>query len=197
MSGVPVTPPPGPPGAGPSSPPPYGPPYFPYPYPYYQPPPKRDNLALIIVLVVVLFVLVPVVLAAILYVMVSGLISTPTPEMIVTFDVVDQTGGNATVAVFGASREIGPSELRLRLEANGSSSGIAAMPPPDGSVAMGIGSTTYRIFWLDQDHDATFGVGDALWVTGNLAPLKPSTSYVLFLLGVSGATISAAGWTTS
>ncbi len=194
MSGVPSTPPPGPPGPGPSPPPPYGPPYF--PYPYYPPPPKRDNLALIIVLLVVLFVLVPVIFAAILYVMVSGLISNPTMGPIVAF-VVDQTGGNATISVSGASREISPSELRLRLEANGSSSGIAAMPPPDGSVALAIGSTAYRIFWLDQDHDATFGVGDALWVTGNLAPLRPSTSYALFLLGSGGATISAAAWTTA
>ncbi len=193
MSGVPATPPPGPPGPGPS--PPYGPPYF--PYPYYQPAPKRDNVALIIVLVVVLFVLVPVVFAAILYVMVSGLITGPTPGMIADFGVVDQTGGNATLRVFGASREINPSELRLRLEENGSSSGIADMPAPDGSVGLAIGTTTYRVSWLDIDRDSTFGVGDRLWVTGNLAPLKPSTSYVLFLLGVSGATISAAGWTTS
>jgi len=194
VSGVPATPPPGPPGPGPSSPPPYGPPYF--PYPYYQPPPKRDNVALIIVLVVVLFVLVPVVLAAILYVMVSGLITGPTPGMIVDFGVVDQTGGNATLRVFGASREVNPSELRLRLEENGSSSGLAGMPAPDGSVALAIGTTTYRVLWLDQDRDSTLGVGDELWVTGNLAPLKPSTSYVLYLVGVSGAT-SAAGWTTA
>jgi len=195
VSGVPVTPPPGPPGPGPWTPPPYGPPYA--SYPYYPPPPKRDNVALIIVLIVVLFVLVPVVLAAILYVMVSGLLTGPPPEMIVTFDVVDQTGGNATISVFGASREINPSELRLRLEENGSSNGIAGMPLPDGSVALAIGTTTYRVFWLDQDHDSTLGVGDAFWVTGTLAPLKPSTSYILFLLGVSGATISAAAWTTA
>jgi len=195
VSGVPVTPPPGPPGPGPWTPPPYGPPYA--PYPYYPPPPKRDNVALIIVLVVALVVLVPVVLAAILYIMVSGLLTNPPSEMIVTFDVVDQTGGNATIPVFGASREINPSELQIRLEANGSSSGIAGMPPPDGSVAVAIGTTTYRIFWLDQDHDATFGAGDALWVTGNSAPLKPSTSYTLFLLGSGGSTISAAAWTTA
>jgi len=194
VSGVPVTPPPGPPGPGPWTPPPYGPPYFPYPY---YPPPKRDNLALIIVILVVIFVILPVVFAAILYVMVSGLISSPTPGMIVDFGVVDQTGGNATLQVFGASREFNPSELRLRLEANASSSGIAGMPALDGSVALAIGTATYRVYWLDQDHDSTFGVGDAFWVTGNLAPLKPSTSYVLFLLGSGGSTISAAGWTTA
>ena len=70
------------------------------------------------------------------------------------------------------------------------------MPAPDGSVALAIGTTTYRVLWLDRDRDSTLGVGDELWVTGNLAPLKPSTSYVLYLVGVSGAT-SAAGWTTA
>ncbi len=189
-----MTPPPGPPGPGPSSPPPYGPRYF--PYPYYPPPPKRDNVALIIVLVVVLFVLVPVVFAAILYFMVSGLITSPTPGPPVTLGPVDQTGGNATIRVSGASQEISPSELQLRLDENTTSSGPAAMPPPDGSVALKIGITWYRVFWLDSDHDATFGVGDALRVTGNLAPLKPSTTYTLFLLG-PGGTLNVVKWTTA
>ncbi len=48
--------------------------------------------------------------------------------------------------VVGASRELSPSELRVRLLADGMSSAMAAVPPPDGSVAMSISSTTYRIF---------------------------------------------------
>ncbi|HEX9339659.1 MAG TPA: hypothetical protein VF992_00585 [Thermoplasmata archaeon] len=195
MSGVPATPPPGPPGSGPPYPPPYGPPY--YPYPYYAPPPKRDNTALIIVLVVLLVVLVPVVFAAILYVMVAGLLTSPTTSPIVTFGPVDQTGGNATIPVFGASREINPSELRIRLDEDTTSSGPAAMPSPDGSVTLKIGVTWYRVFWLDQNHNGAFGVGDALLVTGNLAPLTPSTSYTVFLLDAGGSTISAVLWTSA
>ena len=54
----------------------YGPPGYPLGY-YPPPPPKRSNLALIIVIVVIAVVLVTVILAAVLYIMVSGLIQTP------------------------------------------------------------------------------------------------------------------------
>jgi hypothetical protein len=146
--------------------------------------------------VVVIVVAVAVIFAAILYFIVSRL-PGPTASTIVTFGAVNQTGGNATVPVSGASREISPSELQIRLQVNASSTGTAAMPPPDGSVPLVIGGTQYQVFWLDQDRDGTFGVGDALWVTGNLAPLPPATNYALFLLQASGATISAALWTTA
>ncbi len=77
MSGPPPTAPTGPQGSPPAWPPAPGPGYGSFPYPP-PPPKKRDHTALIIV-IVVLVLIVPTVLGAILYVMVSGLISGPGP----------------------------------------------------------------------------------------------------------------------
>lgn len=70
------------PAAGPPPPPP------PVVYPWYQPPPKKSDskIVIILVIVVVVLVIVPIVLAAVLYVMVSGLIAGPpaVPTVILT-----------------------------------------------------------------------------------------------------------------
>src|SRR6058998_2357259 len=155
MSGPSPGPPPGSPGSfPPAGPPPTGPPYYPGFYP--PPPPKQTNVALIIVIVVVVIVLVTVVLAAVLYFMVSGLLQGPNAPPIVSLGPVDQTGGNATIAVSSSSREIAPSTLQVRIAANGSGSSTD-MPAPGGSVVLIAGGYTVRVFWLDHDNDQLFG----------------------------------------
>jgi len=196
MSGPSPGPPPGSPGSfPPAGPPPTGPPYYPGFYP--PPPPKQTNVALIIVIVVVVIVLVTVVLAAVLYFMVSGLLQGPNAPPIVSLGPVDQTGGNATIAVFSSSREIAPSTLQVRIAANGSGSSTD-MPAPGGSVVLIAGGYTVRVFWLDHDNDQLFGTGDALRVTGDSAPLPSSTrfSLELSLVTSSGSMVSGVTWTT-
>ena len=194
MSGPPAGPPPeAPTSFTPSGPPPYGIPPFPPRY-YPAPPPRRDNLALIIVIVVVVVVLVSVVISAILYIFVSGLISPPVPPRpLVVFGLVEMTGGNASIPVVSTSREIDPSSLQVRLMANGSGSS-KSMPPPNGSVVLPAGGYTLRVFWLDQDNNQVFGAGDALRVTGNLAPLPASTTFALDLLTTE--MLAEVTWTT-
>ena len=152
---------------------------------------------LIIVIVVVVVVVVPVVLAAVLYVLVSGLIQGPNSPPIVAFGFVDQTGGNATIDV-SSSREIDPSSLQVRLSANSSGSSTG-MPPPGGSVALIVGGYTLRMFWLDEDNDRVFGTGDAFRVTGNSAPLPSSTVFSLeiSLVTSSGQMTSGVTWTST
>lgn len=148
-------------------------------------------------IVVVVVVAVPVILAAVLYILVSGLIQAPNPPPIVTFGFLDQTGGNATIHV-SSSREINPSSLQVRLSANSSGSSTG-MPPPGGSVTFLVGGYTLRVFWLDEDNDQVFGSGDALRVTGNSAPLPSSTRFSLELVIVttSGQSTSGVSWTTA
>jgi len=152
---------------------------------------------LIIVIVVVVIVLVTVVLAAVLYFMVSGLLQGPNAPPIVSLGPVDQTGGNATIAVFSSSREIAPSTLQVRIVANGSGSSTD-MPAPGGSVVLIAGGYTVRVFWLDHDNDQLFGTGDALRVTGDSAPLPSSTRFSLELSLVTsiGSMVSGITWTT-
>ena len=161
---------------------------------YPAPPPRRSNLALIVVVVIVVVVVVLVVTSAILYILVSGLISPPVPpHPLVVFGLVQMAGGNATIPVASTSREIDPSTLQVGLIANGSGSS-RSLPPPNGSVVLIAGGYTLRVFWLDRDNDQVFGAGDALRVTGNVAPLPASTTFALDLL--STGMVAEVTWTT-
>src|SRR2546426_3037618 len=175
---------------------PPGPPFYPGFYP--PPPPRRSNITLIIVIVVVVAVLVPAIFAAVLYIMVSGLLQGPNPPIIVSFGQVDQAGGNATITVLSSSREIAPSSLQVRVAANGSGSSTG-MPPPGGSVVLIAGGYSLRVFWLDDNNDQLFGTGDALRVTGDSAPLPSSTRFSLeiSLVTSSGSMVSGVTWTTA
>src|SRR3989475_8185806 len=177
MSGpAPAPPPDSPSPFPPAPPPPTGPPFYPGFYP--PPPPRRSNITMIIVIVVVVAVLVPAIFAAILYIMVSGLLQGPNPPIIVSFGQVDQAGGNATITVLSSSREIVPSSLQVRVAANGSGSSTG-MPPPGGSVVLIAGGYSLRVFWLDDNNDQLFGTGDALRVTGDSAPAAEFTAFDL------------------
>lgn len=119
MGGPPPTAPTGPPGSPPAWPPAPAPGYGSFPYPP-PPPKKRDHTALIIV-IVVLVLIIPTVLGAILYVMVSGLISGPgsTPKIIAitisrstdqtnwTLLITSASGGFTTAGTFLTVRSSG------------------------------------------------------------------------------------------
>lgn len=183
---MPPVPPPVPPPYGPLS---YGPP-FAYPYP---PPPKRDNLVLIVVLILVVLLIVPTTIAAFLYIFVSGMISNPTPGPQVTLGPLNQTAGNATLILTTTGR-LDPPSLRLWLQADQFPPVDVGMPGPDSSVTVLLGNYTVRIFWLDNDRDNLLDSGDALWFTGNLAPLPPRTDFTFFVRWLNGG--AGTGWTT-
>src|SRR5947209_18991978 len=71
---------------------------------------KNDEAAVSPVIATILMVAITVVLAAVLYVMVSGLISpVGGNKPLVTFSSVTQSSGNATIGVAGASQAVSPS----------------------------------------------------------------------------------------
>src|SRR5881396_2712785 len=78
---------------------------------------KNDEAAVSPVIATILMVAITVVLAAVLYVMVSGLI-TPVGgnKPLVTFSAVTQSSGNATIAVAGASQSVSPSNYKVNLQ---------------------------------------------------------------------------------
>src|SRR5947209_12004557 len=79
---------------------------------------RKDEAAVSPVIATILMVAITVVLAAVLYVMVSGLI-TPVGgnKPLVTFAAVDQSRGNATIAVAGASQSVSPSNRKEKQQA--------------------------------------------------------------------------------
>src|SRR5207244_12522668 len=74
-------------------------------------------------------VAITVVLAAVLYVMVSGLISPVSGNKpLVTFSSVTQSSGNATIGVAGASQAVSPSNYKVNLAVAGTTGNAVAMP---------------------------------------------------------------------
>ena len=160
---------------------------------------RKDEAAVSPVIATILMVAITVVLAAVLYVMVSGLISpVGGNKPLVTFSAVDQSAGNATIGVAGASQSVSPSNYKVNLQVGTSTGSAVAMPTTGGQfVSMTIGTTTYRIYWTDIGGEKTVNPGDNFRVTGNNLPLSPAaTSYTFYLLWSDGSSIQQSSWST-
>jgi len=160
---------------------------------------RKDEAAVSPVIATILMVAITVVLAAVLYVMVSGLI-TPVGgnKPLVTFAAVDQSSGNATIAVAGASQSVSPSNYKVNLQVGSNTGGAVAMPTTGGLFAtMTINAVVYRIYWTDIGGEKTVNPGDNFRVTGNNLPLSPAaTSYTFYLLWSDGSSIQQSSWST-
>src|SRR6267378_3061296 len=129
----------------------------------------KDEAAVSPVIATILMVAITVVLAAVLYVMVSGLI-TPVGgnKPLVTFAAVTQASGNATISVAGASQSVSPSNYKVNLQVGANTGGAVAMPTTGGLFAtMTINSVVYRIYWTDIGGEKTVNSGDNFRVTGH------------------------------
>jgi len=159
---------------------------------------RKDEAAVSPVIATILMVAITVVLAAVLYVMVSGLI-TPVGgnKPLVTFAAVDQSSGNATISVAGASQSVSPSNYKVNLQV-GTNTGIAvAMPTTGGLFAtLTISGVTYRIYWTDIGGEKTVNSGDNFRVTGNNVALPAATSFTFYLLWSDGSSIQSTPWST-
>src|SRR5467141_5123722 len=162
---------------------------------------KNDEAAVSPVIATILMVAITVVLAAVLYVMVSGLI-TPVGgnKPLVTFSSVDQSSGNATIAVAGASQSVSPSNYKVNLQI-GSTTGTALAMPTLGTgvnnyVTVTVGATNYRIYWTDIGGEKTVNSGDNFRVTGANIPLPASSQFTFYLLWSDGSSIQSTTWST-
>jgi flagellin-like protein len=159
----------------------------------------KDEAAVSPVIATILMVAITVVLAAVLYVMVSGLI-TPVGgnKPLVTFSAVDQSSGNATIAVAGASQSVSPSNYKVNLQVGSNTGAAIAMPTTGGAFAsITINAVVYRIYWTDIGGEKTVNPGDSFRVTGNNLPLSPAaTSYTFYLLWSDGSSIQSTTWST-
>jgi archaeal type IV pilus assembly protein PilA len=161
---------------------------------------RKDEAAVSPVIATILMVAITVVLAAVLYVMVSGLISpVGGNKPLVTFTSVTQASGNATIGVAGASQAVSPSNYKVNLAVAGTTGTAIAMPTTGGtfvSVTVGSPAVTYRVYWTDIGGEKTVNPGDQFRVTGNNIALPSATSFTFYLLWSDGSSIQSTPWST-
>jgi hypothetical protein len=195
VSGQPVGPPLSPPGPGPPGPPIPGPPPWGYPYPR----PKPDHTVLIVVIVVVIVILVPTVLAAVLYVMVSGLI-TPHPGLqkpLVSFTGVTKVNALTwTFSVASAQPSVGPSNYQLNF---GIGTKIGAAVPMGTSnvnstvTVTGAIPASVSIKWTDLGGTGRVKGGDIFTIQFPSAP-SSGTLLTFYLVYSDGSLIQSSTW---
>jgi len=160
------------------------PPPYPYPpYPPYPPPKKSDRTLAIIIIVVVLVVVVgTIVLAAILYVMVSGLIGEGPPPPSVTLAPPIPTPGQATIRVIEAEPRDPLPLYSASLKANGTE--VSRI------VVLFDNATSNILVFQDANDDGALSPGDFFTVA-----TVASTDYELWIM-YQGRLIATAIWTT-
>ena len=122
--------------------------------------------------------------------------SRPPPSSNLVFSAATLVSGNASFAVQNASH--GPymfSGFRVRLVVNNFASGPASLGPNNSVTRIVIGSTAYRVVWIDADGDGAVSVRDSFLVSGDGAPLSPLSDYE-FDLSWQSAWTSRVFWST-
>ena len=160
---------------------------------------RKDEAAVSPVIATILMVAITVVLAAVLYVMVSGLINPiGGTKPLVEFSSVDQAAspGNATFSVLSASQTNAPVSYKVNLQIGTATGALQAMPTTSGNYAsVTVSGLIYRVHWTDLG-GGTFNAGDGIRVTGNGVPL-PAGSYTFYLLWIDDSLIKSVPWTKS
>ena len=156
---------------------------------------RKDEAAVSPVIATILMVAITVVLAAVLYVMVSGLL-TPigANKPVLTFAGPTQSSGNVTVAVADASQSVAPSNYKVNLQVGTTIGTAVAMPTTNGGfVSVVVGSTTYRVYYYDIGGGLLVNGGDQFRTTGTNVALT-SGAYTFYLLWSDGSQIQTSSW---
>jgi flagellin-like protein len=167
---------------------------------------RKDEEAVSPVIATILMVAITVVLAAVLYVMVSGLIGGPsTSKPTVAFTTPAPNGIGEQISVASASQAVGPANYKVNFAAAGSPGTAAAMPTTGGGfVVLTVGTSFYRVNWTDIGGEKTVNGGDSFVVTKvtstagtSYLVLPASTQFVFYLLWSDGAQITSANFQTA
>ncbi len=164
---------------------------------------RKDDQAVSPVIATILMVAITVVLAAVLYVMVSGLIggTTTTSKPAVTLTYSKLSNG-VDVLVAGIQPAASPSSFKVNIQnVTSSNFGTAvAMPTATGSanavtVTPVSGGPAFSIVWQNPGGSLKVSQGDhfIVTVTGNV--LKTGTSYQFILIwSADGSTLTTITW---
>ena len=159
---------------------------------------RKDEQAVSPVIATILMVAITVVLAAVLYVMVSGLISGPsTQKPFVTFSSttkVDATTWLFTVA--SASPAIGPANYKVNFGIGtftGGAQPMGATGVPVTVTVTGATPSSVSITWTDLGSAGTLTAGGRFTIVFPSAP-PASTALTFYLLYSDGSQIQSVAW---
>jgi flagellin-like protein len=160
---------------------------------------RKDEQAVSPVIATILMVAITVVLAAVLYVMVSGLIggtntqSKPT----ITLTVTKITNG-VDVMVAGIQPPASPANFKLNIQNRTSlatGTGIAAPTTSGGSAAVTLGGVTFTIVWQNPGASGTISQGDHFVITYGATKPAAGTSWNFLLIWSDGSVLPTnANW---
>jgi len=149
-----------------------------------------------VVVVVIVVTLVTIALGAILYFMVSGMLTDgPSSHPIVTFGSPSNITNGFMFTVAGASSRLASANYRVNLQVN-STTGTAVPLALNMSVTLPAPvSARYVIAWLDPGGERTLDAGDSFQVTRS-GGLQGSTFFTFYLLWIDGTTIQQSSYRT-
>jgi flagellin-like protein len=154
---------------------------------------REDESAVSPVIATILMVAITVVLAAVLYVMVSGLLTGPGPQRpVVTFSSATAITNGYTFSLAGVSQVVAPSNYKVNYQVN-STTGTAVVLAPSMSVV--VGASTYTVTWIDPGGERTVNGGDRFEIT-RTGGIPISSSFTFYLLWSDGTVIQSQAYTT-
>src|SRR5205809_808780 len=153
---------------------------------------RKDESAVSPVIATILMVAITVVLAAVLYVMVSGLLTGPGAQRpVVTFGSVTSITNGYQFSVAAASQNVGPTNYKVNLQVNSTTGTSVALTATSMSVVIPAPvSATFTITWLDPGGERTLNGGDTFQVTRS-GGIPIESTYVFYLLWSDGTQIQS------
>ena len=149
---------------------------------------RKDESAVSPVIATILMVAITVVLAAVLYVMVSGLLTGPgATRPVVTFGNVNAVASNGfSFAVAGASPTDPAANYRINLALNTTTGTSVALA---SSMTVTVSGATYTVTWTDPGGERQLNGGDGFQVVKTSGNLASQTLFTFYLLYLDGTTI--------
>ncbi len=160
---------------------------------------RKDEQAVSPVIATILMVAITVVLAAVLYVMVSGLIggTTTSSKPAVTLT-ISKTSTGADILVAGIQPTAAPSNFKVNLENVGTTTFGTAVNMPtltNTNVTVTVAGTSFYVTWQNPGGSGQVSQGDHFIVkwtgTGTYAT---STTYSFLLIWSDGSTLTSINW---
>jgi flagellin-like protein len=160
---------------------------------------RKDDQAVSPVIATILMVAITVVLAAVLYVMVAGLLPGTTTSGKPTVSLIqsNKLPNGMDVYVAGITPTAAPSNFKVNLENVSSTTfgtAVAAPTVTSTPVTVTIGAQTFSITWQNPGGSGQVSAGDHYVVTSTAIKAGSSVTYSFLLIWSDGSTLTSLQW---